>query len=117
MKMEDLVGDGGKGNKRGRVTKEERREDEDGLEMGVDKGGSSPLEESKTCDIMYTRLNLNFDHGMGVKSGSEGMGRDTDFHGYIRERIWEAVHPIFTRGEFLHRRFIVRKPKILTHGQ
>ena len=47
MEMEGLAGDGRRGDKRGGVTKEERREDGDGLGMGVDRGGSSPSEESE----------------------------------------------------------------------
>ena len=42
-----LVGDGGRGDKCGGVSKVERREDGDGLGMRVERGGSSPSEESE----------------------------------------------------------------------
>ena len=45
MEMEGLAGDGGRGHKRGRVTKVEWREHGDGLRMGMETEGSSPSKE------------------------------------------------------------------------
>jgi hypothetical protein len=49
----------------------------------------------KMDDSVYTGFNLNFDE-RSVESGSRGMGRGTEFHGYICARTWEFVHPVFT---------------------
>jgi hypothetical protein len=49
-------------------------------------------------DNVYTGFNLNFDQGRSVESGSRGMGRGTEFCGYICGRIWEPVHPVFIRA-------------------
>lgn len=47
MELGGLEGDGGRGHTRGGVRKVERREDGEGLGMGVETGGSSPSEESE----------------------------------------------------------------------
>ncbi len=49
MEMGELARDGGRGDTTCGEGKVDRREEGDGLGMGVDKGGSSPSEESERC--------------------------------------------------------------------
>jgi hypothetical protein len=50
----------------------------------------------KMYDTVYTGFNLNLDRGRSVESGSKGTGKSTEFRGYIRGRIWESIHPVFS---------------------
>ena len=92
-----------KGSRRtgGGVRKGELREEGDGLRMGVDRGGSSPSEESKRCMTMCIPGSI-----LTLTTGGvfkvEDLGWGTEFRGYICARIWETIHPIFTGAEFPH---------------
>jgi hypothetical protein len=54
----------------------------------------------KMNDTVYTGINLNFDQGRSVESGSRRMWRGTEFRGYIRASTWESVHLVFTSAKF-----------------
>jgi hypothetical protein len=53
IEMGALAGEGGRGDRRGGVTKVEGKEDGDGMSMGVDTGGMSPSEESERSIILW----------------------------------------------------------------
>ena len=50
----------------------------------------------KMDDRVYAGFNLNLYEGRSVESGSRGLERGTEFHGYIGVRTWKTVHFVFT---------------------
>jgi hypothetical protein len=100
------------GNRRGRWGWRKRRHKRRANKVGTEGGWGGLVNGSgdrglipiggigKMDDMVYTGFNLNFDEGRSVESGSRGMGRGTELHGYIRARTWETVHHVFTSTEF-----------------